>query len=331
MDTVLYGAAYYPEYMPYERLEQDVQLMQQAGISVVRMGESSWGLWEPQDGHFEFAWMDRVIDRMQKAGIKVILGTPTYSVPAWMYKEHPEIFITRFDGQTITFGYRQNTDLMNPVYRSYCERIIRKLLEHYKDNPAVIGWQIDNETSSGAAANPDVQAGFVAYLQNKFKTVDELNKDLGLELLGPAAERLDRDSSASAAFINPGWKLEWERYQQWMTTDFLAWQARIVNQYKRPDQFITHDLAGPPRPKSMSTTSPALWTSWPPIPITARRMSSMGSGSSMAGRLHPFAQADELSGHRNQRADDWLGFQGTVSSLRRATAPRRLYAPFLGR
>ena len=91
MENVLYGAAYYTEYMPYERLEQDVQLMQQAGISVVRMGESSWGLWEPEDGRFEYAWMDRVVERMQKAGIKVILGTPTYSVPAWMYKEHPEI------------------------------------------------------------------------------------------------------------------------------------------------------------------------------------------------------------------------------------------------
>ena len=81
MKIVLYGAAYYPEYMPYERLEKDVQLMEQAGITVARMGESSWGLWEPQDGHFEFAWMDRVIDRMHKAGIQVILGTPTYSVP----------------------------------------------------------------------------------------------------------------------------------------------------------------------------------------------------------------------------------------------------------
>jgi beta-galactosidase len=114
MDTVLYGAAYYTEYMPHERLEQDVQLMQQAGINVVRMGESSWGLWEPQDGHFEFAWMDRVIDRMQKAGIKVILGTPTYSIPAWMYKEHPEIVITRFGGQTITFGYRQQSLTLKP-------------------------------------------------------------------------------------------------------------------------------------------------------------------------------------------------------------------------
>jgi beta-galactosidase len=246
METVLYGVAYYPEYMPYERLDKDVQLMQQAGISVVRVGESSWGLWEPEDGRFEYAWMDRVIDRMQKAGIKVILGTPTYSIPAWMYKEHPEIAITRLGGQTITFGYRQNADLLNATYRFYCERVIRKIVERYKDTPGVIGFQIDNETSSGGAANHDVQAGFVQYLQHKFKTVDELNKNWGLNYWG---QRLNdwMEIPPQDGIINPGWKLEWERYSQWLTTDFLAWQASIVNQYKRPDQFVTHDLAGPPR------------------------------------------------------------------------------------
>jgi len=93
MDTILYGVAYYPEYMPYDRVDQDVQLMQKAGISVVRIGESSWGLWEPEDGKFEYAWMDRVVDKLHDAGIRIILGTPTYSIPAWMYKKHPEIVV----------------------------------------------------------------------------------------------------------------------------------------------------------------------------------------------------------------------------------------------
>jgi beta-galactosidase len=247
MDTVLYGAAYYPEYMPYERMEKDVELMQKAGITVVRMGESSWGLWEPEEGRFEFAWMDRVIERMHKAGIRVIMGTPTYSIPAWLYTKHPEILATKLGGERFYFGLRQNTDLSNPTYRYYCERVIRKLLEHYKNNPDVIGWQIDNETSSAGAANPNVQVGFKNYLQAKFKSVDELNKDWGLNYWG---QRLNDWSELPPrdGIINPGWKLEWERYSQWLTTDFLAWQATIVNEYKRPDQFVTHDLAGPPRP-----------------------------------------------------------------------------------
>jgi beta-galactosidase len=158
MDTVLYGAAYYPEYMPYDRLDQDVELMQKAGLTVVRIGESSWGLWEPADGQFEFAWMDRVVDRLSKAGIKVIMGTPTYSIPAWLYKEHPEILITKLGGEKMFYGMHQNTDLSNPTYRCYCERVIRKILEHYRDNPAIIGYQIDNETGASGAANHDVQS-----------------------------------------------------------------------------------------------------------------------------------------------------------------------------
>jgi beta-galactosidase len=248
MDTILYGVAYYPEYMPYDRLDQDVALMQKAGVTVVRIGESSWGLWEPQDGKFEFAWMDRVVEKLHSAGIKIILGTPTYSIPAWLFKEHPEIMITKLGGQTISFGIRQNTDLANPTYRFYCERVIRKILEHYKNNADVIGFQIDNETSSGGAANHDVQVGFEEYLKAKFKSVDTLNKIWGLNYWG---QRLNdwTDLPPRDGIINPGWKLEWERYSQWLTTDFLAWQAGIVNEYKRPGQFITHDFAGPPRPE----------------------------------------------------------------------------------
>ena len=248
VDTILYGAAYYPEYMPYERTDEDIALMKKAGINVVRVGESTWGLWEPEDGKFEYAWMDRVIEKLHAAGIRVILGTPTYSIPAWMYKKHPEMVITRLGGQYLYYGLRQNTDLMNQQYRFYCERVIRKILEHYKDNPAVIGYQIDNETSSGGAANPDVQAAFKEYLQKKFGTVARLNKVWGLNYWG---QRLNDWSELPPrdGIINPGWKLEWERFSQWETTDFLAWQARIVNEFKRPDQFVTHDFAAPPRPQ----------------------------------------------------------------------------------
>src|SRR5207244_10236054 len=91
IETVLYVVSYYTEYMPYERLDKDVELMQKARITVVRVGESTWSSWEPRDGDFQFAWMQRVLDRLHAAGIKVILGTPTYSIPTWLYKEHPEI------------------------------------------------------------------------------------------------------------------------------------------------------------------------------------------------------------------------------------------------
>src|SRR6201986_3329857 len=115
--TVLYGAAYYNEYMPGDqdaRLTTDIAMMKAAGLNVVRMGESTWSLWEPEDGHFEYAWMDHIVDAMGAAGIHVILGTPTYSIPAWMAHQHPEILADRISGghfggptQPSQYGMRQ--------------------------------------------------------------------------------------------------------------------------------------------------------------------------------------------------------------------------------
>src|SRR5947208_1727905 len=104
-----------------------------------------------------------------------------------MIRNHSVLLATIFAVLTFPATFAQGgfrPDQMNPTYRFYCERIIRNLAEHYKDNPAVIGWQIDNETPPGGAANKDIQDGFVEYLQHKFKTVDELNKNWGLNYWG---------------------------------------------------------------------------------------------------------------------------------------------------
>jgi beta-galactosidase len=243
MDTVLYGASYYHEYMPYERLEEDVELMKRAGVSVVRLGESTWSSWEPREGEFEFTWMDRVIDRLHRAGIRVLFGTPTYSIPPWLYRKHPEILVTRLGGRRAGYGPRQNMDITHPTYRLYAERIIRKLVSHYKDHPAVIGFQIDNETSSYGTAGPNVQKAFVDHLERKHGRVAKLNEVWGLtywgQLLNDWDEFPPRDDT-----VNPGYKLEWERFQHQIATDYLAWHAAIVRELKRPDQFVTHNFDG---------------------------------------------------------------------------------------
>src|SRR5690349_7405056 len=117
--TVLYGAAYYNEYMPGDqdaRLTKDIELMKAAGLNVVRMGESTWSLWEPEDGKFEYAWMDHIVDAMGKAGIKVIMGTPTYSIPTWMAKAHPEILARPLADGYVGYGMRQNMNFDDPKY-----------------------------------------------------------------------------------------------------------------------------------------------------------------------------------------------------------------------
>ena len=240
-DNVLYGVAYYNEYMPYERLEKDVQLMQDADISVVRLGESTWSLFEPEEGRFEFGWMDRIIDRMDKAGIKVILGTPTYSIPAWMAKKHPELLVERTDGTKAGYGIRQNFDITNPTYLFYSERIIRKMLEHYTKHPAIIGYQVDNETHDYGTANYDYFRGFVDYIKKKYKTTDTLNKLWGLNYWGMTLNDWDEFPTRSGA-TNPSYKLEWDKYVVKVVADFITWQAAIIGEYKRSDQFITHDF-----------------------------------------------------------------------------------------
>jgi beta-galactosidase len=242
-DTVLYGASYYHEYMPYERLDQDVQLMQQAGLTVVRLGESTWTSWEPREGEFEFAWMERIINRLHQAGIKVILGTPTYSIPPWLYRKHPEILVTGLAERKSYYGPRQNMDITHPTYLFYSERLIRQVVSHFKDRPAVIGYQIDNETGPYGTAGRNVQLGFVDYLKKKFKNTATLNRLWGLVYWGQLVNDWD-EFPPRDDILNPGYKLEWERHQQQLVTDFLAWQARIVNEYKRPDQFITQNFVG---------------------------------------------------------------------------------------
>ena len=244
LPNVLYGAAYYNEYMPADlqpgRLEKDVALMHEAGITVVRMGESTWSLWEPKDGQFEYRWMDRVVDAMGKAGIKVIMGTPTYSMPTWMAKAHPEFYARPLGGADVAYGMRQNMDTDNPKFRFYAERVITNMVAHYRDNPAVIGWQIDNETGANGASNPDVFAGFVKHLQGKYGTTDALNKAWFLNYWGEDvndwADMPTRDNATSTSY-----KLEWSRWQQMRVADYLAFQAALVRKSRRPDQFVTQD------------------------------------------------------------------------------------------
>ncbi len=260
MDSILYGVSYYHEYMPYERLEQDVELMRKAGINVVRLGESTWSSWEPREGQFEFAWMERIIDRLHQAGIKVILGTPTYSIPPWLYRKHPEIVVThlgdrpplgperihptypnsRYPGW---YGPRQNVDLTHPTYRWYAERIIRQIVSHFRDHPAVIGYQIDNETHPNASFGQNMHVDFVNYLKRKFGNVERLNQLWGFAYWGQLVQDWD-EFPPWPGILNPGYKLEFQRYLQETVREFLAWQAEIVRQYKRPDQFITHNWPG---------------------------------------------------------------------------------------
>lgn len=239
-DKPLYGAAYYSEYSPSDRLDADIKMMKESGTTVVRIGESSWGLFEPSEGQFEFAWMDRIIEKLQKARIKIILGTPTYSIPAWMAQNYPEVLAEKVNGQKSYYGIRQNMDFYNTKYRFFCDRIIRKLMERYAKNPAIIGFQVDNELEARGVNNDDYFNGFKSYLRTKWHDdLPALNRAWGLNYWGMNVYNWDELYKRDGVTC-PSYKNEWERWNRKATADFLNWQVDIVNEYKRKDQFVTH-------------------------------------------------------------------------------------------
>ncbi|MDQ1000494.1 beta-galactosidase [Neobacillus niacini] len=240
MKKLLYGVAYYDEYMPYDRLETDIQMMKDAGINVVRIAESTWSTHEPQNGVFDFSSVDRVLEAMNKAGMKVIVGTPTYAIPTWMVKEHPDVLAITPRGPG-KYGARQIMDITNPTYLFYAERIIRKLIDRVKNHPAVIGYQTDNETKHYDTSGPNVQLLFVKYMKKKFKTLDAVNKKFGLDYWSNRINSWE-DFPSVVGTINGSLGSEFARFQRQLVTDFLAWQVSIVNEYKRSDQFVMQNF-----------------------------------------------------------------------------------------
>lgn len=240
MDKLLYGVAYYDEYMPYDRLDQDIEMMKAANINVVRIGESTWSTMEPQPGVFDTSHLTRVIEAMGKAGILVIIGTPTYAIPTWMVAAYPEIIETTKDGKEI-YGRRQNMDITHPAYRFFAERIIRRMMETCAHYDNVIGVQLDNETKAYGTASANVQQGFVRYLKEKFGgSLDALNAAFGLDYWSNRINAWE-DFPDVRGTINGSLGAEFQRYQREVAAEFLMWQRSIVEPYLRPDQFITHN------------------------------------------------------------------------------------------
>ncbi|MBB3112818.1 beta-galactosidase [Paenibacillus phyllosphaerae] len=240
MEKLLFGVAYYDEYMPYDRLAEDIRMMKEAGLNVVRIAESTWSTHEPQNGVFDFSSVDRVLDAMHEAGIHVIVGTPTYAIPTWMVKEHPEVLAVTPRGPG-RYGARQIMDITNKTYLFYAERIIRKLLSHVKDHPAIIGYQTDNETKHYDTAGANVQLQFVKYMREQYESLDAINRKFGLDYWSNRINSWE-DFPSVVGTINGSLGAEFAKFQRGLVTSFLKWQADLVREYKRDDQFVTQNF-----------------------------------------------------------------------------------------
>lgn len=239
-DKLYFGAAYYSEYLPYDRVEKDMEMMEKAGMNVIRIAESTWSTLEPQEGVYDFTHIDRMLDAAARHHISVIVGTPTYAVPTWLVKKYPDILAITQNGRE-RYGHRQNMDITNPDYLSHAERVIRILMEHVKDVPHVIGYQLDNETKSYGTAGPRVQAMFADYLKENFPDINDFNHEFGLDYWSNRVNDWN-DFPDVRGTINQSLAAEFCKFQRSLVTKFLSWQADIVREYKRDDQFITQNF-----------------------------------------------------------------------------------------
>ncbi len=236
----MFGAAYYNEYMPYNRIDTDLRLMKEAGMNTIRIAESTWSTEEPSDGVFDFSYVDAVLDAAEKHSINVIIGTPTYAVPSWLVKKFPEIMVTNKDGQ-VKYGPRQSMDIFNPDFLRYAERIVRKLAEHTAGRKCVIGFQLDNETKHYDNYGKYAQEKFVEYLKQKYNSPENFSRAFTLAYWSNSISSWD-DMPDISNTINHNLRLEYLHFLRQSAGDYLIWQRKIIEEYKRPDQFVTHNF-----------------------------------------------------------------------------------------
>lgn len=235
----LFGAAFYPEYMPYDRIDRDLSMMKKANMNVIRVAESTWSTLEPREGEFDFSVIDRILEKAAAYDMQVIVGTPTYAIPAWMARLEPDVMVTTPQGRK-KYGKRQSMDIIHPAYRRYAERVIRKLIGHVCAHPNVIGYQIDNETRYYENSSAEMQELFRRHMMEKFKTTEALNQAYGLAYWSNSIADWE-DFPSPDGTINAGIAGEYDRFRRHVAAEFLKWQYAIVDEYRRPDQFITHN------------------------------------------------------------------------------------------
>ncbi len=244
----MFGVAYYPEHWPRRRWKSDALLMKRAGFKVVRLAEFAWEKIEPDDGVFDFSWLDDVVELLGAEGIDVVLGTPTAAPPAWLVEKHPNILPVRRDGTRMSFGGRHHNCHSNDIFRESVEIIVRSMAVHYRDNPHVKGWQVDNELGNSheeLCYCDSCRYHFHAWLQRKYGTIDALNAAWGTVFWSQTYTHFTQIPMplATPNSHNPALLLDWHRFTSDLIVDFQRIQVAIIRDECR-EHFVTHNFMG---------------------------------------------------------------------------------------
>ncbi len=242
--TFPFGVAYYPEQWPDERLETDLKLMQDAGINCVRIGEFAWSKIEPQEGNIQFDFFDAVIEKLSEHGIRTVFATCSRTPPPWIFAKYPEILNRQKNGEINNYGQRYTVNLLHSKFIELSQQIDKTVIEHYSDNPNVIGWQIDNEIGARNIDYSDLtKQKFHDFLKQKYKSVSSLNDSWGAHfwsfIINDFSEiPLPTIDQTWGVKIHPGLMLDWNRFNSSVNTNFALWRRDLMKK-EAPEKWIT--------------------------------------------------------------------------------------------
>ena len=228
-----FGAAYYPEHWSDSDMDHDIQLMVEVGMNAMRMGEFAWSRMETSDSVFDFDWLHKAVDRLGKAGIASILGTPTATPPLWLVEKHSEVLGVYPSGLRAQHGGRRHPCLNSPVFREHSRRITQKLAEEFGSNTNVIGWQLDNEIVTlppNGCYCDYCRSAFHAWLEKRSSTIELLNQKWCTTLFSQEYSRFHQiPAPRPDTWHHPSLWVAWELFQGDSTIEFLKEQVEILH------------------------------------------------------------------------------------------------------
>ena len=240
-DLTLTGAYYYPEHWEESQWERDLKQMHELGFEFTHFAEFAWAQLEPQEGVYDFSWLDRAVALAAKYDLKVVMCTSTATPPVWLSRKYPEILLKSEDGTVQDHGARQHASFASPVYRKLAYRMIEELARHYGNDSRIIGWQLDNEPAVQFDYNQAAEEAFREFLKEKYHyNIQELNAAWGTAFWSEVYSRFEEITLPKTAqmFMNHHQILDYRRFAAKQTNDFLNEQCRLIKKYAK-NQWVT--------------------------------------------------------------------------------------------
>lgn len=244
---MLHGGDYNPDQWQDrpDILAEDMRLMKLAGCNAMTVGIFAWAALEPEEGKYDFSFLDKALDDIYANGGRVVLATPSGGRPAWLSQKYPEVQRTREDGVKYTHGRRENHCYTSPIFREKVSQINRRLAERYANHPAIIAWHISNEYNGDCHCGLCKDA-FREWLKKKYGSLKELNEQWWTSFWSHTYtdwSQIDPPSSLGENATH-GLTLDWKRFVTYQTTDFMKEEIKPFKELA-PHIPVTTNMMGP--------------------------------------------------------------------------------------